>query len=263
MIDHERDLANKWAKTSSSVCDAMKLHTRPFIAPLSRETAENVWLEGTGTYISIHDRRLLLTCEHVSSVVPIDYRFYGSENVYRVKRNFVASKSIDVAFTPLSEPAWDATDHQAKTISVARFADEHRIVDRGELLFIHGFSGENSVYAFETLMTNASAYVSQQKEDVVPDEKIFEVFWEPQETTFTKAATDAERKSVRFENSAGLNGSVVWNTRYCETIRNGTVWTPEDAVVTGLLRRWDTGTKTLLVLRVEHLRKWLLEQVEA
>jgi hypothetical protein len=37
----------------------------------------------------------------------------------------------------------------------------------------------------------------------------------------------------------------------------GGQWTPDDAVVTGLLRRWDTGTKTLLVFRVEHLRAFL------
>jgi len=66
---------------------------------------------------------------------------------------------------------------------------------------------------------------------------------------------------VRFENPAGLSGSLVWNTRYCEANRNGAVWNPEDAVVTGLLRRWDTETKTLLVLRVEQLREWLCEQV--
>lgn len=54
-----------------------------------------------------------------------------------------------------------------------------------------------------------------------------------------------------------MSGSLVWNTRYLETRESGRNWSPDDAVVTGLLRRWDEKTKTLLVYRVEHVRTWL------
>ena len=64
-------------------------------------------------------------------------------------------------------------------------------------------------------------------------------------------------ETLKFENACGFSGSLVWNTRYLEVTRQNLEWSPEDAVVTGLLRRWDQETKTLLVWRVEHLRMWL------
>jgi|GEM_PF-5297095 len=190
MNDKEHDLANQWTKTCDEVCETMKGHTRPFIAPLSRATSEGVFLQGTGTYISIRDQRLLLTCEHVASAGPLNHCSYGSKNVESATRNFVDSKSLDVAFTTLDQQDWNAKAHQAEAVSFDRFADQHQIADRSELIFIHGFAGENSTYGFDTLVTNASAYVSQQKEDVVADEKIFEVFWEPNKSMVTQATTD-------------------------------------------------------------------------
>jgi len=257
MTHDEEAIRKQWDTTCSDVTDAMKVHTRPFIAPISKETEEKVWLEGSGSYVCLAGHRVLLTCEHVSTAGPLDYRFNGSEDVYRVSGGIVESKSLDISFALLSDQAWNATRHQADTIPYKRFAHKHCLVNRSELVFFHGFSAENSGFALETLTSNASAYLSQQKDDVVPDDKLFEVFWEPQETAFTATTNLAVRKSVRYDDSGGFSGSLVWNTRFVEMTEMGKEWSPEDAVVTGLLRRWDTSTKTLLVLRVEHLRKWL------
>ncbi|MBA8845725.1 hypothetical protein FHW02_003811 [Ochrobactrum sp. RH1CCR137] len=65
------------------------------------------------------------------------------------------------------------------------------------------------------------------------------------------------RRAMMAQDSGGFSGSLVWNTRYLECVSAGREWKPEQAVVTGLLRRWDTSTKTLLAWRVEHLRAWL------
>jgi hypothetical protein len=65
------------------------------------------------------------------------------------------------------------------------------------------------------------------------------------------------RSEIKFDNAEGFSGSLVWNTRYLEALAAGRNWTPNDAVVTGLVRRWDTATKTLLIYRVEHVRAWL------
>lgn len=45
--------------------------------------------------------------------------------------------------------------------------------------------------------------------------------------------------------------------RNVEVTRQNAQWTQEDAIVTGLLRRWDESTRTRLAWRVEHLRAWL------
>lgn len=117
------------------------------------------------------------------------------------------------------------------------------------------YAGENSTYD-GILNSNGTGYLSQEIEDT-GDAQIFEMFWEPDKTQYSCGTTDEARAAVKFEEPPGLSGSLVWNTRYLEVTNAGNVWTPEDAVVTGLLRRWKEKTKRLLVWRVEHLRQWL------
>jgi hypothetical protein len=124
------------------------------------------------------------------------------------------------------------------------------------LIFFRGFVGENAHYGFGVHQTDGSAYCSQEKENT-GDEKFFEIFWEPENMQFTAATDDETRAKVKYGCPKGLSGSLVWNTRYLETTSTGAKWTPNHAVVTGLLRRWDKDTKTLLVWRVEHLLAWL------
>jgi hypothetical protein len=121
---------------------------------------------------------------------------------------------------------------------------------------VRGFAGENAGYGFGIHQTNASGYCSQEKAGT-GDTQIFEVFWEPNNTAYSQGTSEEARPNVKFEDARGLSGSLVWNTRFVEVTSKGGVWSPEHAVVTGLLRRWDEATRTLLVWRVEHLSAWL------
>lgn len=94
-----------------------------------------------------------------------------------------------------------------------------------------------------------------------PDPQIFEIFWEPENTQFSAGTSDDVRAKVRFNDPGSFSGSLVWNTRYLEITNAGESWSPEDAVVTGMLRRYDSNTATLLALRVEHLREWLEKRI--
>jgi hypothetical protein len=67
----------------------------------------------------------------------------------------------------------------------------------------------------------------------------------------------ASKERVRYDDPEGFSGSLVWNTRFVELGCDLSAWRPHEAVVTGLLRRWDTSTRTLLTWRVEHLLAWL------
>ena len=104
--------------------------------------------------------------------------------------------------------------------------------------------------------TNGTGYCSQEKANT-GDKEIFELFWEPDKTEVSSQTLPEASAEMKFEVAGGFSGSLVWNTRYLEVSRQGCQWSPEDAVVTGLLRRWDQDTKTLLVWRVEHLRSWI------
>lgn len=248
----------QWDEIKQKVTDAMLAHSRPFVTPLGTETPETVRLVGTGSYANIEDQRLLLTCEHVARTQPMHYRFNGSEDVFdhpgpwRMNRH-----PIDAAFAPISPAQWTATRHQAAAIPFKRFASKHTIVEQAELLFFRGYAGENEHYGFGIHQTNCTGYCVQEKMGS-GDGDIFELFWEPDKMEFTSGTSAEARAELKFENARGFSGSLVWNTRYLEIAREGgRTWTPDDAVVTGLLRRWDPDTRTLLVWRAEHLHAWL------
>jgi len=239
----------------------MTAHTRPFVTPLTHSSDEEVRLVGSGTYVMFAGRRILLTCQHVREQGGIDYLLYGSQDdVPKHPGPWEEDKrpSFDVAIAPMGDALWNATQHQALALPYKRFAHKHQPAQKEELLFFRGFAGENAQYAFGVHETNAAGYCSQEKlVAVAPDPSVFEVFWEPRETQFAAGASAEARRKIKFDDPGGYSGSLVWNTRWLECQKHGWPWTPERAVVTGLLRRWDTETKTLLVWRVEHLRAWL------
>jgi hypothetical protein len=247
----------QWQQICERVTDEMLDFTRPFVTPLGTQSETNIWLVGTGSYVTLGEQRILLTCEHVACQQPIHYRFFGDDTVFEHQGPWRMDRHpIDAAQAPISYPAWDAVVHQAQAVPTAKFARTHSISEAEELLFFRGFAGENAHYAFGIHQTNGTGYCSQEVKDS-GDAQIFEMFWDPQKTRFTTSATSDARAEIKFENAEGLSGSLVWNTRFLETRTAGKQWTPDDAVVTGLLRRWDPATKTLLVWRVEHLLAWL------
>jgi hypothetical protein len=202
-------------------------------------------------------KRILLTCEHVSRDKPVHYRFKGSADVYEHKGPWKEERHpIDAGYANISDAAWAAKIHQAAEVPLSSFAARHQIAHPEELLFFCGFAGENAGYAFGVHQTCGSGYCSQEVKGA-GDSQIFEMFWDPQQTQFISDTPAQTQAAVKFDDAQGFSGSLVWNTRYLEVSETDRKWSPEDAIITGLLRRWDTGTKTLLVWRVEHLRSWL------
>ncbi|MFK5980952.1 MAG: hypothetical protein QM488_18930 [Rhizobiaceae bacterium] len=81
--------------------------------------------------------------------------------------------------------------------------------------------------------------------------------WNPEGTTVSSGAHRDARARVKYSNPAGFSGSLVWNNRFVELGCDFQKWSPNEAVITGLLRRFDDTTGTLLAWRVEHLHGWL------
>jgi len=247
----------QWKKINDQVTDAMRAHTRPFGTPLGTESERHVRLVGTGSFVQRDDRRILLTCEHVARVQPTHYRFNGSDDIFEHPGPWTMDKHpIDAAFACLDEPLWQAYEHRAAAISLGRFAHRHQPSQPEEMLFFRGYAGEHAHYAFGVHQTNASGYCTQEKKGS-GDQEIFELLWEPEKTQATSSTSATAQADMNWENARGFSGSIVWNTRYLEITGQGRAWSPADAVVTGLLRRWDEETRTLLVWRVEHLEAFL------
>ncbi|CAA2161116.1 hypothetical protein MBRA_06276 [Methylobacterium brachiatum] len=247
----------QWDQIKQDVVERMKAHVRPFITPLGTETPSTVRLVGTGNYVRQEEQRILITCQHVAYTQPIHYRFFGDDSVFEHPGSWrMDPHPIDAAVAALSDQAWNAVPHQAATIPLSRFGPKHQLVEPAELVFLYGFAGENADYGFGVHQTNGSGYCSQEIKNS-GDDQIFEVFWEPDKTQYTASTSAEAREAVKFDNPKGLSGSLVWNTRYLEIEQAGGEWTPDDAIVTGLLRRYDPDKKSLLVWRVEHLLAWL------
>jgi hypothetical protein len=76
--------SEEWEQMKQHVNDAMRSYTRPFVTPLTmdRPAINKVTLEGTGNYVMVEGNRLILTCEHVAKRGDLDFRFYGSDDVF-------------------------------------------------------------------------------------------------------------------------------------------------------------------------------------
>lgn len=254
---------SKWIEMCSTITDAMNRHTRPFVTPLTTSDDDHVRLVGSGTYVTAHGQRLLLTCEHVARISPMEYRFFGSDSVFRHPEPFTSDPDpTDAAFARITDDAWSRAKHQADAVFYERFAHQHSVATQTEPLFFRGFAGENAYYGFDTHEANASGYCSQQKVVDELDSRIFDIFWEPDNTTLSHTSSAEAQKRMRFDDPGGFSGSLIWNTRYVEVSNAGRQWNPAEAVVTGLLHRYDPKTKTLLALRIEHLRNWLEQYIQ-
>lgn len=250
---------SNWEGTVQEVTEAMRNHVRPFVTPLSmdRPMSNTVTLEGTGSYVMIGGKRVVVTCEHVAKRGDLNVGFYGSPGgVFGYREQWLMDPPpVDLAMAPVTDTVWSKQAHQASVIPYDRFAQRHVTSAPSELLFLFGFAGENSAYGFEHFDTAGSAYLSQEKAG--GDAVYFEIFWRPKDIKYTADTTDEERAKVKHEDARGLSGSLVWNTRYIEVTNSRRTWTPADAVVTGMAQRWDDVTGTLLVYRVEHIRTWI------
>jgi hypothetical protein len=248
---------DEWNKAKAVVCDQMREYTRPFVTPLTTETDTEVRLVGTGSYVLWDRDCLLLTCEHVAKEQPMHYRFFGSDDVFVCQGHWeMDAHPIDTAVTVIPDTAWEACEHRADKITSERFASKHSISEQAELMFFRGFAGENAHYAFGVHEANGTGYTSQEKLGS-GDDQIFEIFWQPSDIQYTENTSAGTKRAIRHENPEGLSGSLVWNTRYLEMYTKVGTWSPCDAVVTGIVRRWDPNTNSLLVWRVEHIRDWI------
>lgn len=248
----EEELKAVWDAMSNDVADIMKVYTRPFVTILAGD--KDV---GTGSFIEQEETRIL-TCEHVARFDPVAYYIDdgGTTSLQPGMWCVEPDKSKDVALASVPAAEWAQISTTARPLPMARFAQRHQTV-KDELLFFRGIAGENVGYignfGSDSIL---SGYCSQEKHET-GDEDIFEMLWSPKNTTLSRGTSDAVRDRVKYDNPAGFSGSLVWNTRFVELGCDFSRWSPDQAVVTGLLRRYDDKTDTLLAWRVEHLRAWL------
>lgn len=250
------EIEARWKSLCDVVADRMKVFTRPFVTPLIQDVVGTRPRVGTGTFID-QNGVSVLTCEHVARHAPFLYQFNGNEPLVELPATWRADPfPIDAATAIVHAELWGTVPHLAQPLSLSCFAARHDPVEH-EVFFFRGASDENVTVGAVHSRIIPSGYCTQEKPGG-GDAKVFELLWEPLETTVTQGTSDEVAKLFKYDDPAGFSGSLVWNTRFVEKGCDLSKWSPGDAVVTGLLREWDTGTKTLLVWRVEHLLAWLI-----
>ncbi|TGQ89968.1 hypothetical protein EN851_20240 [Mesorhizobium sp. M8A.F.Ca.ET.208.01.1.1] len=254
LTEEERNA--KWQAMCDAVTDRMKVFTRPYVCILAGGTLGEATEIGTGTFIDSCGVELL-TCEHVAQFNPtaIYVDANGSSKLDPGAWRSESNPNRDVALAPVPATKWSDISTSARALPMSKFAPLHAPVEH-EVLFFRGVAGENayiSNFGADAILTG---YCSQE-EIGTGDADIFEIMWEPPNTIVTAGTSDEVRARVKYDNPAGFSGSLVWNTRFVELGCDLRRWSPNQAVVTGLLRRFDSTSKTLLAWRVEHLRGWL------
>lgn len=242
------------------VTDQMRAFTKPFYGPISYEPDERtVCHSGTGNFVEFFEKKFILTCAHtVLAKNKLAFRLPGTEEYLAAPLKFASvDPPWDAAIGRLSDAVWYGKRHEARTVRDNQFEPMHS-ADKRELLFFKGYAGENSKFAFDTLKTDGTAYVTQVAEiPASPREQRFFFFLshKPEETVFMDF-------KVLFQSPEGFSGALVWNTGYVEARVRDQPWQPDMAKVVGMVCRWITGDPGIKVLRVEHLRSWLLGGLE-
>lgn len=255
--DVPEEALSRWKAASDRVTDIIKVYTRPFVNILAGGEAGRYTRFGTGTFIE-RDSIEIITCQHVACFEPTAYFLDGQGSLQLEPGNWLvdAAEDKDIAIAPISDEEWQNLATRARPLPYSKFAQQHTAVDR-ELIFFRGIAGENVDYVGNFGVDAVLSGYCSQEELNTGDSELFEMLWNPEGVQITTGTDEAVRDRVKYTIPGGLSGSLVWNTKFVEFGCDFERWRPQEAVVTGLLRRFDPNSNTLLVWRIEHVHEWL------
>lgn len=251
----------EWDDYSRKVTEEMREYAWPFVASILRvHSLEEASLLGSGTYLQLLDNSYLLTNQHVAAerrTHSLAHLLADEEFALGISGVFQAlSDPVDAAVCRIEQGVWNSGKTMKRAVPIACLAQKHEPVER-ELLFMMGFSGERFYFSnlVESACPTATPYCTQ--ESVVPEELKSDFHFGLRYSTERAVSLDASGRGL--PDPHGFSGSAVWNTRAVEYLLSGRRWTPENAEVTGMVRRWSDRHACLLATRIEFVRSFLLQ----
>lgn len=247
--------SEEWDTITIKVLSELRDHLQYFVTPISKVIEEDYGRHhGSGSYFRTDGSIFLITNEHVGKALEkgsLAHQFVNSDQVVRLTNQIVAERyPIDVAISKIKPSIWNKYHKDSKAIPINKFATKHDPV-QGELLFIIGYSGDRSKFYYGTLLTNGVPYVTQ--ETVFP--------YDIGDPTFHFALDYKPDRAIYADNNApvlptppGFSGSLVWNSRYVECLKDKREWSPQEACVTGIIWGWPSSDACLLATKVEYLK---------
>jgi hypothetical protein len=253
-------LEDDWDAVCVNVTRSMTCFLRSYRTPVLEHRGNYGEGCGSGSYVQLGDRRVILTNQHVAAIRfqgrHLAHMFNEADNVYRILgSHYEIGWPIDLAVVPISPEAWSTQQHTSNSISLRQFASKHAPVE-DELLAFVGFAGERVRFVFGQLVTEGTCYVAREV-PLPQHDKIDPTFHFGIEFRPDLATSVIGTKGLPLP--PGFSGSTVWNTGYMEARKNGVPWTPELAKVTGVVWGWPSGTTCIVATRVEYLHAFLHE----
>lgn len=226
-------------------------HTTPISQVIDHDNGDH-W--GAGSYCEFEGKRFLLTNEHVAAKLQthsLAHKFHGDDHYFQFRHQFHAIDAPnDTALVRIDDREWTRFPHGALPIAAAQFATIHAPVE-WELLFVAGYSGERAKFLYGSLFTRGTPYLAREcplpVDPTCVPEFHFAMHYNP------ALATPVDPKGRPLPLPPGMSGSLVWNTRVVEQRIRCLVWTPDDAVVTGILWGWPSDT-CVVATKVEHMQ---------
>lgn len=251
----------EWDAHCHRVVREMASHASRFSTPMSLSmnadrTGKHL---GTGSYHDLFGFKVLLTCKHVLRYRAnnrLAHKFLGHD-WYVLLDGACGEVSWPIDAAVASITGWDAVRHRSEALPLARMDMVHKPAAH-ELLFIHGYASENAQFVYDELRTDGTAYLSR-KAPLPANGNL-----DPRSHFAIEYRRDAAIQAFGergLPDPHSMSGSLVWNTRFVECALEGKDWTPEEAVVTGLLWAWP-DERSIVATRIEYVRSFLLSALD-
>lgn len=249
----------------------MRDWVKRFVTPISMSVERSHGVSwGTGTYLEIPGRHILLTNNHVVADVPAGGRLAhlpGPTDDYMAICDLWHREPypIDAAFAAIPEVGSAGMKEPVPySLVEPRFDTE-----QDELLFWIGFPGftaerhEAPIEARQRmtrfggpLETLGLPMLSQAIRDWTGEnEKMFDPSFHVAVHYPTAAQRSAKGPVVTLPNAKGMSGSLLWDTKYVATLRKSASWSPNDSRVCGIVWGALDDPEVVIVTKIEHVRK--------
>lgn len=117
---------SEWKRICRDTTRAMEAEVRRYVTPVSHPISdEEGELAGSGSYIEVDNRRLLITNEHVvrGQGKQFAHQYTECEGVFLLEEPLaVEPPPIDLAVFSISDGTWNHSPHAGASIPSSRFA---------------------------------------------------------------------------------------------------------------------------------------------
>jgi hypothetical protein len=263
----------EWSERCASVKDAMREWVKHYVTPISMSVEHGHGVSwGTGTYLDISGKHILLTNNHVVTGLPNDARLAHlpdptDDYVAICSRWSREPYPIDAASAAISDVGSDGMKMPVPyNLVESRFSAE-----QDELLFWIGFPGftaerheaptdarQRMTRFGGPLETVGLPFLSQVMRDWNGEsEGAFDPDFHIAVHYPNAAQRSANGPVATLLNAKGMSGSLLWDTKYVASNRKSLSWSPNDARVCGLVWGALDDPEVVIATKIESVRKAL------